>query len=137
MARDIQKFDVGLKAFIEREGKLLVVRESNGGKWEVPGGRIDVGEEELAMHDILRREIDEELGKDFQLTMGEPFTSWIRPWTPPKTGLVYLTGYRCSYVSGEIIISHEHTETRWIAKTDIDMIEWAPGYKEAAQKFWQ
>lgn len=103
----------------------------------MPGGRIDVGEEGISLKDILRREIDEELGKDFRVIMSEPFTTWIRSWTPPKVGFVYLTGFRCSYVSGEITISDEHTETRWIAKTDIDMIEWAPGYKEAALKFWE
>lgn len=137
MAREIQKFDVGLKAFIERDGKLLVVRESIGGLWEMPGGRIDVGEEQTDLHEILLREIREELGENFRVTIGQPFYTWVRMWTIPKVGQVYLTGYRCTYVSGAITISDEHTETRWISQDELGMLEFAPGYKEAAQRYWQ
>lgn len=136
MSRAIQKFDVGLKAFIEQEGKILVVRESIGGKWEVPGGRIDVGEEGSDLKEILQREIHEELGNACIVEIGTPFYSWIRPWTPPKEGFVYLTGFRCFWKRGEITISEEHAETRWIHKEEVDEIDWAPGYKEAARKYW-
>lgn len=137
MNREIQKFDVGLKAFIERDGKVLVMRESIGGLWEVPGGRIDVGEEKLGLHEILQREILEELGPSLTVSIGQPFTSWIRVWTPPKSGYVYLTGFRCPYIKGEIQISDEHSEMRWISPADIDTLDFAPGFKVAIKKFWE
>ena len=136
MARVIQNFHVGLKAFIERDGKILVVRETVGGLWEIPGGRIDMGEEHVDLHQILLREIHEELGQGFTITIGKVFHTWVRQWTH-KAGFVYLTGYRCAYVSGNITISDEHTETRWIDQAETAMLEFAPGYREAIEKFWE
>lgn len=135
--RVIQKFDVGLKAFIEKEEKLLIVRESSGGLWEMPGGRIDVGEESEHLHNILLREVREELGGALLITIGQPFYSWIRPLTNPKPSFVFLTGYRCQYEGGEIALSNEHADIRWISRGDVGTIEWAPGYREAFVAYWQ
>lgn len=137
MVREIQKFDVGLKAFVERNGQILVIRESIGGLWEVPGGRIDVGEERLPLQDILLREISEELGSSFTITIGHPFITWVRVWTAPKVGQVYLTGFRCTYVSGEITISDEHTEYQWVSPKTVSQLDFAPGYREALDEFWK
>jgi ADP-ribose pyrophosphatase YjhB (NUDIX family) len=52
-------------ALIERDGKFLLVKESGGpdrGKWNTPGGRIDVGENPL---DSVKREVLEETGFPF------------------------------------------------------------------------
>ena len=59
----IATFEVGLKAFLVREGRLLLVRERIGERlWELPGGRFDGGEEQTPPVEILRRELREELG---------------------------------------------------------------------------
>ncbi|MDW8183251.1 MAG: (deoxy)nucleoside triphosphate pyrophosphohydrolase [Caldimicrobium sp.] len=50
-------------AFIEREGKVFMVRrpfhKKRGGLWEFPGGKVEEGE---SPEDALKREIKEELG---------------------------------------------------------------------------
>ena len=66
--RAVQTFEVSLKAFIVRDGRALLVREADTGFWELPGGRIDIGEEQLAHEAILARELAEELGPGFQVT---------------------------------------------------------------------
>ena len=66
--RVVQTFEVSLKAFIVRDGRALLVREADTGFWELPGGRIDIGEEQLAHEAILARELAEELGPEFQVT---------------------------------------------------------------------
>ena len=60
--RRIQRFEVSLKAFLRRGEKALFLRERDTGYWELPGGRIEVGEEALEHSAILLREIAEELG---------------------------------------------------------------------------
>ena len=70
-ARAIQQFEVSLKAAIVHERRLLLLKEADTGYWELPGGRIDVGEERLAHDAILAREIREELGGDVRLSSGK------------------------------------------------------------------
>ena len=83
MQRRIQTFYVGVKAFVLRGDRLLMLQESLVPHWwELPGGRIDVGEEHLAPVDILRRELREELGDAFACTIGAPLFTWVRP---PRT----------------------------------------------------
>ena len=64
------------KAFIVRDQSVLLVRKSaddpnQPGRWEVPGGRMDFGEE---VDDHLRREVREEVG--LEVKPGPPFHIW-------------------------------------------------------------
>jgi 8-oxo-dGTP diphosphatase len=66
---------VATKAFIRRDKKILILRESaeykegtNIGRFDVPGGRISPGER---FDNCLRREIKEETGLDVEI--GAPF----------------------------------------------------------------
>ncbi len=72
------------KAFITHQGKLLLVRKSledpnQPGKWEVPGGRMDYGEQ---IDEHIRREVSEEVGLD--IVPGPPFHIW--QWQLERTG---------------------------------------------------
>jgi 8-oxo-dGTP pyrophosphatase MutT (NUDIX family) len=63
------------KAFITKNGKLLVIRRAasdpvNPLRWEVPGGRIEPGE---LLDDCIRREVREEVG--LEIVPG------CRPWS--------------------------------------------------------
>ena len=58
--RAIQTFEVSLKAFIVRGDTALFVREADSGYWELPGGRIDAGEEWAEHAQVLARELREE-----------------------------------------------------------------------------
>lgn len=125
--RSIQLFHVGIKAIFLRRGRLLLVRERmEPGYWELPGGRIDVGEERLTPEDVLRRELREELGPSFRYRIGEPIRAWIRPPSPQRRHPAFLVGFRCTPVSGAIRLSDEHSEYRWI---DREIPPLAPGYE--------
>ena len=136
MVREIQFFHVGIKAFITKGDQLLMVKGNHvDPHWELPGGRIDVGEELLPAENILRREITEELGPDVRIDVKKPLLTWSRQlanWDK----YVYLIGFDCHYVSGDIKLSDEHTDYRWVNKTESLDLDLATGYKEALEKFW-
>jgi 8-oxo-dGTP diphosphatase len=44
---------------VNEEGKVLVVQRRDTGKWEIPGGVLELDE---SIHDGLRREVREETG---------------------------------------------------------------------------
>lgn len=82
----IDKLFVATKAFIERDGKVLLVRESqkyqdgtNPGKFDVPGDRLNPGER---FDDALRREVKEETG--LTATVHEPIC--VGEWRPTVRG---------------------------------------------------
>ena len=97
-------FEVGQKAFIERDGQVLVVFFPNG--WlDFPGGRIEEGESDLV--ESLKREVREET--NLEVEVGTPFATWLG-----RGETVYLVGYRCRYVVGEVELSNEHNDYRWV-----------------------
>jgi len=127
---------VGIKAFIVDRDKLLLVKSSNDREelWEVPGGRYDVGEESLLPTDILAREIREELGNKIQYSIGQPVSAWIRPL---EQDFVFLIAYQCQFRAGQIELSSEHTEYRWVSYKDWHSLPLAPGYLAALDDFWK
>jgi 8-oxo-dGTP diphosphatase len=72
----MQQFFFAQKAFIVHDGRLLLVQKSNDdphnpGKWEVPGGRMNFGED---VDEHLKREVFEEVG--IEIVPGRPFHIW-------------------------------------------------------------
>lgn len=72
----MKKINFAQKAFIENNGKLLLVKKSNDdpshpNEWEVPGGRIEFGE---MIDEHIKREVMEEVGID--IVPKEPFAIW-------------------------------------------------------------
>ena len=127
-----------MKAFVVREGRLLLVREAEGERcWELPGGRIEVGEESSPPVAVLGRELAEELGPSFEVEIGRPVLTWIRPPEPPRrVDPVFLVGFLCRYSRGEIVLSPEHVEFRWVTRPDCAGLHLAPGYGPSLEQFW-
>ncbi|MER7546128.1 NUDIX hydrolase [Spirillospora sp. NPDC127506] len=74
------------KAFIVSGGRLLMVRKSasdpfHPGRWEVPGGRLEV-DADLDLDDHIRREVWEEVR--LKIDPGPPFHLW--QWYMPDRG---------------------------------------------------
>lgn len=119
-ARAIQTFEVSLKAAVFHQGRLLLLQERDTGCWELPGGRIDIGEERLAHADILAREIAEELGSDLHYTLRAEAVTWIRQ--RPDDGVFQFLCARLAFVTrADLRLSLEHVSFRWCTPPD-----WAP-----------
>ena len=120
--RRIQTFEVSLKAFIVRGGSALFVREADSGYWELPGGRIDAGEEWDAHANVLAREMREELGAGFAVTFGTEAVTWTRQ--RPEDGVFQFIVARIGQPEGtgldntgmgviEPVLSSEHDAMGW------------------------
>lgn len=137
MTRRPGLFQVALKALVTQGDRLLVLREATPpGLWELPGGRIDAGEEGEPHRDVLRRELREELGEAFRCEIGAPFLTWMRSPRRPDAATVFVVGFACAGAEGEIQLSDEHGEYRWIDRAAMRGLNWAPGYADALAEWW-
>ncbi len=111
-----EKFFVGQKAFVEKNGEILVLTDPIEGL-DFPGGKMQVGEKDVTA--ALKREVLEESG--LSIEVGEPF--YTRRYVFPKSSRhpgqpVFLVAYRCKYISGEMRLSDEHSQYRWVDKNN-------------------
>jgi len=112
---------IGQKAFIEKNGELLILTEPRLDRAiiDLPGGKVQVGEENLI--ESLQREVQEETR--LKIEVGKPFYTWF--YTIPAESShrsagkrIFNVGYRCTYLSGEVQLSEEHNGFRWVNKSN-------------------
>lgn len=111
------KLFIATKAFIEHEGKVLIVREStqykdgtNPGKFDVPGGRLNPGER---FDEALRREVKEETGLEVEIHEPIHVGEW-RPVVREEPWQVVGVFFRVTCSSKEVTASVDHNELKWI-----------------------
>ena len=105
-----RKHWVSVAAAIVDEGRALVTRRRDNGKWEPPGGTLEPDE---AILDGLVREVREEIG----LKVTGPRLSGIYKNMP--RGIVALV-FRCEYNGDPVRISEEVSETLWMTRVEIE-----------------
>ena len=119
-------FYVGQKAFIERDGKVLVLSNHLFG-CDFPGGKIQ--EDEIKDRDSLmislKREVKEETG--FEIEVFNPLSVWWFELSNKNHKLygkkVYIVLFKCKYVSGEIKLSDEHNKFEWVGKNNYEKFD--------------
>jgi 8-oxo-dGTP diphosphatase len=103
---------VGQKAFIKKGEEVLILLKNN--TLRCPGGKVRAGEN---LEESLKREIREETG--LEATIGEPFATWTYLYNgnhPLAGSNLFLVGYKCEYVSGEVVLNEEHDDYDWVNK---------------------
>lgn len=110
----MKQFYVGLAAIIEKDNTFLALKRSPHrdfapNDWEPVTGRLEAEENP---EDGVLREIKEELGITAEIIM------------PVDTGFFFRGGkefpmifinYWCRYLEGEVNLSWEHTEHKWMS----------------------
>ncbi|WP_313128269.1 NUDIX hydrolase [Pseudescherichia vulneris] len=96
-----------VRAFILREGKVLMVREADDGLWSLPGGWADVGDTPSI---AVSREVKEETGLSVKVT--KLLGVWDRNLHghPPYPWHVYKLIFLCEEIGGSLALSHESTD---------------------------
>lgn len=118
MALDPKKlFQVSIKALItDDNGRLLLIKETTekwGEWWDLPGGRIEHGENIL---DTLTRECREELGIEVKLVDHEPF---VAVSAQHRSGDWFIMlAYRVKPLSTEFSVTDEASEYAYCSPAD-------------------
>ncbi len=103
---------LAVKSFIiNNKGELLIIkREDNdihcAGHWEIPGGRLDPGEDPF---EGLKRETKEETGLDIEIK--HPIR--IHHFTREDNQKITLISFFCRPLSESIKLSEEHIDYEW------------------------
>ncbi|MCK6501879.1 (deoxy)nucleoside triphosphate pyrophosphohydrolase [Myxococcota bacterium] len=108
-------------AVLHRDGRVLAAQrpahKSQGGLWELPGGKVEPGEDDGT---ALRRELEEELGVTVEVTHLVDQAVHVYP---EKT--VRLVAWACVVVAGEPT-PLEHQALRWLGPDQLPQVDWAP-----------
>lgn len=112
---------VGVKVLIEKGGRYLFLRRSQAfkagpQKWDIPGGRIEADE---PLDQALAREVSEETGlvlsSSLELLAAQDIFASDKDLHVVR--LTYLT--RLDHSEGDVKISDEHDDYKWMSKADI------------------
>ena len=102
------------------DGKFLIAQrnlnKSQGGLWEFPGGKVELGE---TCEEALTREIREEMAADIEVyeCVGEKVHHY-----PEKD--IRLIFYKAKLLSDDVTLL-EHEDCKWITKEEKDDFEFA------------
>ena len=108
-------------AAIIRRGDSVFATQRGYGEWkdywEFPGGKVEPGE---TAEEALKREIREELSTDISV---DEFLCTVE-WDYPAFHLT-MHCYLCSLLT-EALHLNEHEAARWLAKDELESVEWLP-----------
>lgn len=110
-------------AIIRKEDKVFATQRGYGewkDWWEFPGGKMEPGE---SPQDALKREILEELSTEIKVN--EYFC--MVEYDYPQFHLT-MHCYLCSLIT-EALNLNEHEAARWLAKCELDSVNWLPADK--------
>lgn len=105
-------FKIAVKSFIVKDNKLLILKRASNdvqkpGIWEIPGGRLSLGEDP---HEGIKRETKEETGLNIEVT--HPLS--IRHFTRDDGQIITMLIFLCSTLNEEVKISEEHSAFEWV-----------------------
>ena len=107
-------------------GRILLQRRTDSGNWALPGGGMDMSE---SLADSVIREVKEETGFDIEVT------GLVGTYTDPRHIIAYTDGevrrqfnicFTAKITGGELAISDESTELRFVAPGELDNLPMHP-----------
>lgn len=102
---------VDVRAAVVREGQLLFVKETQDGKWALPGGWADLG---VSPAEMAAKEVREEAG--FEVKATRLLGVFGKRVNDASIFSVYKLIFQCELVGGEARTSHETSDVRFFAR---------------------
>lgn len=124
-------FEISQNVILTRpDGAVLVLEHKSGGRWLLPGGRINKGEGWL---DGLRREVREETGiTDFHIKGIVDFDTWLEG----AAGKCVIT-FAASVQGADVKLGDEHIAYAWVEQDDLGKYDfWNENIKKRIEKFF-
>lgn len=111
---------IALKGIIVREDKVLVAKRAltdkiGAGNWEVIGGKLEFGED---IETCLKREVREEVNLEIDIEG----IIYAKNVVIDEETQMFLVVYLCRYKDGEVKLSDEHTDFKWVNKEELKTI---------------
>jgi 8-oxo-dGTP diphosphatase len=127
------KFYVALKAIVVKNNELLAIKRSDAEEvytnlWDIPGGRMNFGEDPQY---CLKREVKEETGIDIDIV--RPYNVWS--FKPDERSQVVGITFECIYRRGDVTLSHEHSEYKWIDPDEFQHLDADDNLKKEIAKY--
>ena len=116
-------------AAIIRKGERIFATQRGYGEWkdwwEFPGGKMEAGE---TAAEALKREIREELSAEISV---DGLLCTVK-YDYPKFHLT-MHCYLCSLLT-DVLHLNEHEAARWLAKDELDSVQWLPADWQIIEK---
>jgi 8-oxo-dGTP diphosphatase len=101
---------------INDKGELLLIKRRENdvhcaGNWEIPGGRLEPGEDP---YKGLKREAKEETGLDIEIK--HPIR--VHHFTREDNQKITMISFYCKPISNSVKLSEEHTQHQWCSLDD-------------------
>ncbi len=121
---DTQMFKIAVSAYIVNNNKILLLKRSDNeaflpGKWEVPGGGIDVGE---SIEQGVMREVKEEAGIDVTVKDLFGYFEFVDGKGVQTVNLNFLCVMDDGYGDVDVALG-EMQEAQWVESEDFDEVD--------------
>ena len=109
----MKKLGLAVKSFIvnDKNELLLIKREDNDvhcpGMWEIPGGRLELGEDPF---EALKRETKEETNIDIEVL--NPLK--VHHFERDDGQNITMISFLCRPKNNSVVLSKEHTDYKWV-----------------------
>lgn len=116
---------VSVKAVVVESARVLLCLNGRG-EWELPGGRLEEGED---LERCVEREVKEETGLEVRVV--RLLDAWRFEVVDGRW--VVVIGYHCRLTGDGAVplASTEHQEVSFVPVHDLDQIDLAAGYRRA------
>lgn len=120
------EFQVSLKIILKnKDGKILLLKPPTTsalvGYFDLPGGRIQKGQEKNSLRGTITRELGEEIGTEVTYQLQETPVAISRHFyfsqRKQQEQCLFLIFFEAHYKGGIIKISDEHTAYQWVQIT--------------------